>query len=118
MKIKKKSARYVSFPFISLFPFLQIKLNRPLDLGKEIKSLNHFVYILIIYYFKKCQLCVKVSKWRGFKNSKKIYTSHLKERLESHIASTSFIAFGTTNHYCLIRQCFESRSFSNYRQSL
>lgn len=49
-----KYIRYVPPPFIALSPLSQKESNRPLDLGKETKSLNHLVYIPKICYSEKC----------------------------------------------------------------
>ena len=47
-----------------------------------------------------------------------MYTSCLRERLESHLASTTSTASGTTNHRYLIRERLESYPPSNHRQNL
>ena len=52
------------------------------------------------------------------KIQKKIYLSHMKERLESHLAFTAFIAFNITNYYYLISKRLESYSSSNHYQDL
>lgn len=52
------------------------------------------------------------------KTPKKIYTSHLGERLESHMAFIVFIASVTINYYCLIKKRLESHFLSNYHQDL
>ena len=49
---------------------------------------------------------------------KKIYTSRLRERLESYSASIASTAFDSTNNRCLITDRLESNFLSNYRQGL
>lgn len=53
-KSKSEGERYVLFPFITLLLPLQKESNRSKNLGKKIKSLNYLVFILKIYYSKKC----------------------------------------------------------------
>ena len=45
---------------------------------------------------------------KGFKAPNKIYTSHLREELESYLASTAFTAFDITNHCHLIQSTWNS----------
>ena len=49
-----ESARYVLSPFIALPPLSQKESNRPSDLGKRTKSLNHLVCISKICYSENC----------------------------------------------------------------
>lgn len=50
---EKRDVRYIFFPFVALFP-PQKESNRPTNIGKGIKSLNHLICILQIYYSEKC----------------------------------------------------------------
>lgn len=52
------------------------------------------------------------------KPKKKIHTSRLQEGMESHSASTTSTASGTTNARRLIRERLESHPPSNHRQGL
>lgn len=50
--------------------------------------------------------------------SKKIYTSHLRKSLETHLTFTISTAFGIINYFCLIKKCFKSHFCFNYCQDL
>lgn len=52
------------------------------------------------------------------KPKKSIYTSCIREKLESHLAFIAFIVSNTINHYCLIKERLKSHIFSNHCQDL
>ena len=113
-----ESARYVSPPFVPLPPLPQKVSNRPSDLGKGTKSLNHLVCISKICYSRNANFALEFLGKGGSKAQKKIYISRLRKGLESYSASTASIASGTTNHRRLIRERLESHPPSNHRQDL
>ena len=47
-----------------------------------------------------------------------MYTSRLREGLETHLASIASIVSDTTDHCCLIRECLETHLYSNHQQDL
>ena len=115
---KIEGARYILLPFVSLLPLPQKVSNRPSDLSEETRSLNHLVCIPKICYSRSAKLTLEFPGRGGSKAQKKTYTSCLREKLESHSASTAFIASGTTNHRRPIRERLESYPPFNYRQDL
>lgn len=109
-------AGYVSSLFISFFLLFWKKKNRLTDLSKKRKSLNYLVYIPKISYLEKCSICIKVLRWKEFKNTKEVYTSYLREGLEFHLASTASRDSSTIKQHCLIRIHLESHASSNHHQ--
>ena len=93
-------------------------LNCLLDLGKRTRSLNHLVYIPKICYSKSVNFALEFSGRRDLKAPKKIYISHIKKRLESHLAFSASTASVITNYHYPIRERFESHLPSNYHQDL
>ena len=113
-----ESVIYVPPPFVSLSLFLQKVSNHPSTLGEGTRSLNHLVCISKICYSRRANFALEFPGREGSKAQKKNSTSRLRERLESHSASTASIACGTTNYRCLIREHLESHPLSNHRQDL
>ena len=110
-----EGARYVPSPFVPLLPLPQKVSNRPSDLGEGTRSLNHLVRIPKICYLRSTKFALEFPGKGGSKAKKKIYTSRLREELESHSASTTSTVSGTTNHHCLIRKRLESYLSSKHR---
>ena len=81
---KIKGIKYVSLHFVLLLFFPQKVSNRPSDLGERTKSLNHLVYIPKICYSRSANFALEFLGRGSSKTQKTIYTSHLRERLESH----------------------------------
>ena len=112
-----EGAKYVSSPFIPLL-LPQKMSNRPSNLGKGTKSLNHLIYVPKICYSRSANFALEFPGRGGSKAQKKIYISRVREGLESHLASTAFTASGTTNHCRLIRERLKSHLASNHCQDL
>lgn len=112
-----EDARYILPLFIPL-PLPWKMLNRPLDLCKGTKSLNHLLYIPKICYSRNANFPLKFPSKKSSKALKKIYTSCIRERLKSYLASITSTASVTTNNYRLIRDRLKSHRLSNYRQDL
>lgn len=53
-KSESKDNKYILFPFITLYPPLSKELNHLTDLGKELNSLNHLIYIPKIGNYNNC----------------------------------------------------------------
>lgn len=62
--------------------------------------------------------CIRVLKWRKFKNSTKIYISYLQKETEYYLAFTTFTAFGITNAQRLMKERLKTDLFSNCCQGL
>ena len=112
-----KGTKYVALLFIPLF-FPQKVSNHLSDLGKATRSLNHLIYILKICSSKSANFTLEFPGRGGSKAQKKIYTSRMREGLESHLAFTASTASRNTNHHCIIRERLESHPLSNHRQDL
>ena len=112
-----KSARYISPPFIPL-SLLQKVLNHLSDLDKGTKSLNYFVCIPKICYSRSPNFALEFPSRGDWKAQKKIYTSRVRERLESHLAFTASTASSTTNYHCPIKKRLECHLPSNHLQDL
>lgn len=115
---KIEYARYVVFPFIFLSLLPQKVSNHLSDWGKKIKSINHLVFIPKICYLRSANFALEFPGKGSSKAQKKIYISRVREGLESHSASTSFIASVTNSYHRLIREYLESYLLFNYRQDL
>ena len=66
-----ESARYVLPPFVSLLLLLQKMSNRPSNLGKKIRNLNHLVCISKICYLKIANFAFEFPGRGGLKAQKK-----------------------------------------------
>ena len=113
-----EGARYVPPPLVLLPPLPRKVSNRPSDLSEGTRSLNHLVCIPKIYYSRSANFALEFPGKGGSKAQKKIYTSRLREGLESHSTSTASTVSGTTNQCRLIRERLESHPPSNHRQDL
>ena len=110
---KIKSTRYIPPSFVLFSPLFRKVLNCSSDLGKGTRSLNYLICIPKICYLRSANFVLEFSGRGGSKAQKKIYTSRLREELESHSAFTASTVSGTTNHCYLIRECLESHPPSN-----
>lgn len=113
-----KGPRYVLLPFISFLPLSRKLSNYLSDPGKQIRSLNHLVYIPKNCYSRIANFALEFSGRKSSKAQKKIYISRVREGLKSYSASTAFTAYGITSHHRLIRKRLESHLLLNYRQNL
>ena len=111
-----EGSRYVPSLFVPLSPLPRKVSNRLSDLGEGTKSLKHIVCISKICYSRSANFALEFPGRRGSKAQKKIYTSCLREGLESHSIFIASTASGTTNHYHLIRERLESHPPFNHRQ--
>ena len=113
-----EGGRYIPPPFVPLSFLPQKVFTCPSDLGKGIRSLKHIICIPKIFYSRSDKFALEFAGRGDSKTQKKIYTSRLREGLESHLASTASTTSDTTNNYCLIRKCLEYHPLSNHRQDL
>ena len=113
-----EDTRYALLLCVFFFPLPQKVSNRPSDLDEGTRSLNHLVCISKICYLRSAKFALEFPDRRGLKTQKKIYTSRLREELESHSAFTVSTASGTTKYRCPIRECWESHLPSNHYQNL
>ena len=107
-----------SFSLFFFFFFPKKISHRPSDLGEGIRSLNHLVCIPKMCYSRSVNSALEFASKKSLKAQKKFHTSHLKERLECHLASTASTASITTKYHCPIRECLKSHLFSNHCQDL
>ena len=110
---QSKGGRYVL-----LLPCPQKESNHLTDLGEVIRSLNHLVCISKLPYQIIANFVLEFPGGKGSKAQKKIHISRLQEGMESHSASTTSTASGTTNARRLIRERLKSHPSSNHHQSL
>ena len=111
-KCEIKGGSNVFLPFIPLLLPQKVS-NRTLDLGKGVRSLNHLIYIPKICYSRSVNFALEFTGREGSKTQQKIYTSRVREGLESHSAFTASTASETTNYHCLIRERLKFYPFSN-----
>lgn len=84
----------------------RVKLpNRSCQKKKNLKQLYINTKIALLDNYL---LCVRVSKWKIFKSSKKIYTSYPQEEIEFHFTFTTLIAFGINNACYLFEKHYQS----------
>ena len=112
-KYQDKGGRYVP-----LCPYPQKESNRPTDLSKGTKSINHLICIPKLPYRITTNFVLEFAGRKGSKAQKKIYTNYLQEGMVFYLAFTTFTAFGITNARHLIKERLESYCPPNYCQGL
>lgn len=88
-----EDTRYILPPFISFSPLPQKVSNRPSDLGKGTRSLNHLICIPKIYYSRSTNFVLEFPGRKSLKAQKKNLYQPSKRGIRILLGFYSFYSF-------------------------